>query len=70
MHWKVLTFIKPSEAPQRSMKIKFKLIFSPRSGSGREVLNHTENKTNVQEKQTLGQRWYLRGSGIHWWTQI
>ena len=32
-------FIKPFEAPQRSVKIKSKLIFSFLPGSGQEGLN-------------------------------
>ena len=32
----LIAFIKPFEALQRSVKIKFKLIFFPRPGSGRE----------------------------------
>ena len=32
------TFLKPFEAPQKSVKIKFKLIFSLLLGSGRAKL--------------------------------
>ena len=35
-------FIKPLEAPQRSVKIKFNLIFSLRPGLGREGLSKFE----------------------------
>ena len=35
----LMAFIKPFEAPQRNVKIKFKLIFSPCPGPGREGLN-------------------------------
>ena len=35
----LMAFIKPFEAPQRNVKITFKLIFSPCPGSGREGLN-------------------------------
>ena len=36
--WNFTAFIKSFEAPQRSVKLKFKLIFSLRLGLGREGL--------------------------------
>ena len=44
-------FIKPFEAPQRSVKKKFTLIFSLRPGLGQEQLNRTSPGTQLMYKK-------------------
>ena len=48
-------FIKPFEAPQRSVKIKLNLIFSLRLGLGGEGLR-TFNPQNINENKTKKSR--------------
>ena len=45
-------FIKPFEAPKRSLNIKFKLIFSVHAESGREVLKELISEVNPKPYQT------------------